>query len=525
MRKKDELVIWRLTIPTWTLVIGAAALLGFIYFAAFNELVRIWGIREEYSYGYLIPFITLFLAWQKKDELERIPFAGSWKGIPIVLLGLVVYVLGELSTLYLVIQYSFLIVLAGLVLAFTGSAGFKVSRIPLIFLVFMIPMPSFFLQELSAQLQLVSSEIGVAFIRLFGISVFIEGNVIDLGTFKMQVVDACSGLRYLFPLMTLAFIAAYFFKVQFWKRAVVFLSSIPITILMNSFRIGIIGVMSEYWGRSMAEGFLHDFEGWAVFMVCTAVLIAEMWLFARFSKDRRPLREVFGIEFPLPTPKNASVKYRKLPVSFIGAMGLLTAAAVTSVALPQRVEVSPVRQAFSHFPLAIDEWRGKREMLEDIYLNELKLDDYLLVDYLGAPQKPVNLYVAYYASQKKGQSAHSPRTCIPGGGWKITSLASHQLDGVLFKDRPLVVNRTVIQKDEHKQLVYYWFQQRGRNLTNEYLVKWYIFWDALTRNRTDGALMRVTTLVMPGEEVAEADRRLADFVKLTSEPLKAYIPD
>ena len=115
-----------------------------------------------------------------------------------------------------------------------------------ILLFFMVPLPHFLYNSLSAELQLVSSRLGVGFIRLFSIPVFLEGNVIDLGNYKLQVVEACSGLRYLFPLTALGFIAAVIFKVALWKKVVLFLSTIPITVLMNSFRIGVIGVLVEY---------------------------------------------------------------------------------------------------------------------------------------------------------------------------------------------------------------------------------------------------------------------------------------
>jgi exosortase D (VPLPA-CTERM-specific) len=502
-----------------------AAVLGFVYFDGLNDLLRMWNTKEEYSYGYLIPVITLFLIWQKKDSLERIPFSGSWAGVLITLFGIGLFVIGNLSTIYLVIQYSFLIVVAGLVLAFTGWQGFRLVWVPLLFLLFMIPLPPFFLTELSAQLQLISSQLGVWVIRLFGISVFLEGNVIDLGTYKLQVVEACSGLRYLFPLMTLGFISAYFFKVSFWKRAVLFLSTIPITVLMNSFRIGVIGVMVEYWGPRMAEGFLHDFEGWVVFMACTAVLVVEMWVLIRIGKDRRPLQEVFGLEFPAPTPRDAQTQYRPLPTPYLGAAFLMVIAAIAAIAMPQRTEIAPSRQDFTQFPMELGRWQGKSDRMEQIYVDALKFDDYILADFANLERELVNFYVAYYASQRKGESAHSPRTCIPGGGWEITSLTQMSVDGAQVNGIPLQVNRAVIQNGEHKQLVYYWFQQRGRNLTNEYLVKWYIFWDSLTRNRTDGALVRLTAIVNPGEDIANADKRLTDFAKLVSAPLKSYLPD
>ena len=517
--------VWKETRWIWATLLALAALLLFTFYEGIHQLVSIWDSREEYSYGYLIPVITLFLIWQKRPQLEQVPFTGSWLGIAVMILGLGLLVLGNLSTLFLVVQYGFLVVLVGVALAFMGWHAFKIIAVPLTLLLFMIPLPQFFLQEISNQLQLISSQLGVLVIRLFGISVFLEGNVIDLGTYKLQVVEACSGLRYLFPLMTLGFIVAYFFHAAFWKRAIIFLSTIPITILMNSFRIGVIGVLVEYWGVSMAEGFLHDFEGWVVFMACTGVLVAEIWVLSRIGGDRRPLREEFGIELPEPTPANAHIKQRALPAPLIMAVVVVFIGAVTSYLLPQRIELLPPRQDFATFPSVLGPWHGKVGRIEQIYLDELKLDDYLMSDFEKPSTPPVNLYVAYYASQRKGQSVHSPRTCIPGGGWKIVSLDRHSVDGITLNGQALLVNRTVIQMGDYRQLVYYWFQQRGRNLTNEYLVKWFLFWDALTRNRTDGALVRLTTLVPRDEKLSDADHRLVDFAKNISPHLKDYIPE
>lgn len=137
---------------------------------------------------------------------------------------------------------------------------------------------------------------------------------------------------------------------------------------------------------------------------------------------------------------------------------------------------------------------------------------------------PVNFYSAYYSSQRKGESIHSPRSCIPGGGWQIAAHDVVTVDGVSLYGQPMNLNRLLIQKGEDRQLVYYWFQQRGRDLTNEYVVKWYLFWDALTMNRTDGALVRLTTFAPKGEDIADADRRLQDFLMASLPELDKYIP-
>ena len=158
-------------------------------------------------------------------------------------------------------------------------------------------------------------------------------------------------------------------------------------------------------------------------------------------------------------------------------------------------------------------------------IDALKFDDYFIGDYVNQNGEAVNFYVAYYGSQSAGESAHSPRSCIPGGGWRIKSLTQEEVSGVSIGDAPLIVNRVVIQKGDISQVVYYWFQGRNRIITNEYMVKWFLFWDSLTRSRTDGALVRLTAFVAPGEDVAEADRRLTAFARDVSGLLTDYIPD
>lgn len=524
IKPPDSLTVWKMPLFFWGVLFLAAIIMSTIFYDGLAFMVK-WWERDEYSHGYLIPFITAFLIWQKKDELEQVPFKGSWVGVLLVLFGALVFFIGELSSLYTIIQYGFLIVLYGVALSFMGWRAFRVILVPLLILAFMIPLPNFIYNNLSSDLQLISSQIGVAFIRLFGISVYLEGNVIDLGTYKLQVVEACSGLRYLFPLMTLGFIAAYFFKEAFWKRAVIFLSSIPITILMNSFRIGAIGVMVEYWGQSMAEGFLHDFEGWIIFMACTAILILEMWVLTHIGKDRKPLREAFGLEFPEPTPADATIIYRKIPTQVFAATGVLVLALLVSTQLDERTEIIPERVSFAGFPGQIGSWKGRPDQLEQIVLDQLKLDDYVITDYVDEEGRQVNFYVAYYGSQSKGESAHSPRSCLPGGGWRIKSFTLEEVSGVSIAGVPLTVNRFVIQKGDISQVVYYWFQGRNRIITNEYMVKWFLLWDGLTRSRTDGALVRLTAFVAPGEDPAEADRRLTSFAKDVSGILSDYIPD
>jgi len=517
--------VWRLTLGPIAAAAAVSVLSLWLFWDGLALMASWWLGNPEYSHCILIPPIAAFLIWQQKDRLEQLPFPGSWWGVALVLLGGALLVLGQLGTIYTVVQYAYLVTLYGLVLSFTGSRAFRVLLVPMFILLFMIPLPQFFLFNLSAKLQLLSSAMGVGFMRLFGIAVFLEGNVIDLGGYRLQVAEACDGLRYLFPLMTLSFLMAYFYKGAFWKRAVVFLSSVPITLLMNSWRIGTIGVMVEHWGIGMAEGFLHQFQGWMVFMLSAGLLLGEMALLNRVGHESGTWRQLFGVEFPLPTPAGAAVRQRVMPGTFLAAAGVLIVFVMIAVLLPRPAEVIPARSSFVDFPLTLGRWTAHREVMEAVYFDQLKLDDYFLADYTDGAGHAVNVYLSYYNSQRKGDAVHSPRACLPGGGWDLRTFDQRELPGIRINGQALRVNRTLIELGNQRELVYYWFDQRGRIVTNEFAVKWYIFWDAVTRHRTDGAMIRLITAVPLNGTEADADKQMIDVAARLAPDLSRFIPN
>jgi exosortase D (VPLPA-CTERM-specific) len=516
--------VWRLSwsLAFIALAIGALSVLPF--WDGLSVLWDYWIEIPEYSHCLLIPPIAAFLIYQQKDRLERVTFSGSWWGVALLLLGGALLVLGQLGTVYTIVQYAYLISLYGLVLAFLGWPACRLIAVPLLILLFMIPLPAFFLNNLSTKLQLLSSQIGVGFIRLFGISVFLEGNVIDLGGYKLQVAEACSGLRYLFPLMTMGFLMAYFYKGAIWKRILLFLSSIPITVLMNSLRVGIIGVTVEHWGTRMAEGFLHEFQGWVIFMLSAALLLGEVALLNAIGRKSGTWRQLFGVELPASTPAGVPLRTRQPPASFLAAGGLLVCLIVATLVIPRPAEVIPARWSFAQFPMELGRWRGSRQSLEAIFTDQLQMDDYVLADYVNDEGGAANFYVSWYNSQRKGEAVHSPRACLPGGGWQIEDFAQRTLRGVAIDGQPLRINRAVVQLGNQRELVYYWFQQRGRIIDSEFAVKLYLFWDAVTRHRTDGAMVRLITALPPGGSETEADRRLTDFASRVAPDLPRYIP-
>jgi len=510
----------------WGALLVAITLLFFCYWDGLQLMVK-WWEREEYSHGYMIPLVAAFLLWQRVNQSPPDAVKGSWLGMVFLAVGITSLALGKLSLIQLFIQYGFLFSIVGLVCCFFGAAFLRSTWAAFVYLVFMIPLPSLFYNGLSEQLQLISSTLGVAVIRLFGISVFLEGNVIDLGAMQLQVAEACSGLRYLFPLMSFGFLIGYLYRGSLWQRVFLFASAIPITVLMNSFRIGVIGVTVDKWGIQMAQGFLHDFEGWVVFMGCVGVLFLEIALFHAFSQDKAKMLDRINLDVP---SLNKKIKNWQFSSSsqrpFLVALAVVAIATVWVFLLPQRVENTPDRKMFSEFPGQSGNWSGRRIALESDILEKLKLTDYIQSDYLKEGEVlPVNFYIAWYRSQRSTASIHSPLACIPGAGWIFDSFSQIEVPGVRHvSGMPLRVNRAVIRKGKISQLVYYWYDGRNRNLTNEYSERAHIFGDLILHSRSDGALIRVVTYLPSADQIPAADQRLQQFLQDFYPLIPAYVP-
>jgi exosortase D (VPLPA-CTERM-specific) len=514
----------------------ATVSLGYLYYDSLVFLFNHWIGSDDYSHGMFVPLISLFLIWQSRHRIAAAGITGSWWGMAVVVAGLLLYLVGELATLYVLQHLSLWIVLVGLVIGVIGLKAGRTIIFPLGYLLTSIPLPTFLYAGLSSQLQLWSSALGVGCLQLVGVTAFREGNVIDLGPVQLQVVEACSGIRYLLPLTSLALLCAYLFKDRMWKRVLLVLSSIPISILVNGFRIGMIGVLVEWYGQGASEGFAHLFEGWVLFMASLGLLILEMWLLAGIGSDGRTvsLQDRFTWLDRSPTsttppthPAPSTIRHQPLPSAsaYLFSVALLIPVALASSFLGQRIEVPPDRALFVDFPMHIEGWTGTSLSLEQQYIDALRFDDYVLAEYRHDGSQPVTFYSAYYRSQRKGQSAHSPQSCLPGGGWEISSLKNLDFAPVSGMAHQLHANRAVIEKGHQKQIVLYWFKQRDRILTSEYLVKFYLFWDALLRARTDGALVRIASLVGPGETEEIVDHRMRQFVSAMQPELNRYVPD
>ena len=493
--------------PILALVSLGAILAAFAH--PLGILFSYWQL-EEYSHGFLLPLVAAALGYHALAVSRPAP-APSWWGVPLIALGFLLLELAELSTFHVVAHYGLWLSFLGVSLAFLGPVATRRLMPAFICLLFAIPLPQITYVYLSVRLQLVSSTLGVWILDAFGIPVFQEGNVIDLGGYRLEVAQACSGLRYLFPLMSLGYITATLLHDRLWKRVTLFLSTPVLSIVMNSIRIAFIGAAVDRWGIAMAEGLVHQMEGWLVFLVCIALLLAEVWILVRIGSSRGQFRP----EILMPRRRQLLDRVPGpsrplLAAATLSAAGLVLS--LTSAQLAGQAGNAPSHAPLLAFPMALEGWHGRAGNLDAQSLDTLKLTDYMMADFAAADDRKVNLYIAYYDHQDLGASIHSPLNCIPGGGWQVIQ-SEDVVVPIPDGDHPGVkVNRMLVAIGRNRQIIYYWFDERGRNITGQVEAKWYLIEDSIRLHRTDGALIRVTTGVGETEAVEDADRRLVQFL-------------
>ncbi len=505
----------------WIALGLSLALTGYIFHDSIQSTVDTWLNSPEYNYGPLVPLISALMLWRdlsRTDASLAGARGGGWLGVVLALLGLLFGLIEFLSQTRFPGQLGLFLTIVGIIVAWLGER--RAARVwpALVFLFFALPQAAALQVALTAGLQLVSSIGAVAIIRLFDIPVLREGNIIDLGQIQLQVAEACSGLRYLFPLATFAFLCAYLYIGHPVKKAVIFLSSVPITILMNIVRIAVTGLLVEQYGAAAAQGFFHYFEGWIVYCLCLALLFLEMKALCYVGPGDRSLLRRLDLDPPKVGKSSSNPRRGSALPAFLVA-GLCVATILVQVAIGARDNLLLPRTEFALFPRQIGAWQGADMPIDATALTALNATDHLSVNFVRGADV-VNVWSAYYDSQYSGNAAHSPLVCIPGGGWQVEDggIAEIPLAG-----GSLTASRLIISQGTDKQLVYFWFVEGGRHETNEYVAKLRLFQNAVLRNRRDGALVRFVTPV-DGGDLAGADDRLKDFVAEVAPLLPDYVP-
>ncbi|MCG8551363.1 MAG: EpsI family protein [Desulfobacterales bacterium] len=489
------------------------------YFVPLSALYHTWMTNDDYSYGLLIPFISGYLFWEQKNELQRISIQSFWPIFPVLVFFVAVSLYGVLGSSGHVARPAIPVLIVLFSLFCFGKAFFKKVWLPLCFTVFMVPLPTVLDRTVGVYLKSVSSEMGGAFLRIMGYSVYVTGNVIDLGVTKLQVVDACSGLRFVFPLIALGIVYGYFFEKVTWKRVVCVVVTIPIAVFTNVLRIGIAGILTYQWGSEMAEGFFHDFQGWAIFMVALVLL----FVFGKVLNLIWPNRE--KKEMVAEPEEIISPKHKGNIAAFCTSIVLLVAVAVLTLnasALPP----IKIKGGIANFPTRFDSWQGTPEAVDAEIIDASGAEEAFNCFYSNEAGEGVSLYMGYRSTAflENENFFHSPTVCLPSSGWKVLEKSKYVIRGVPgFNTLP--VTEMVIESMGRKQLVYFWFQTKDKATHDKNINRFHLALHALKKDNTHDLFIRPITLVKDGESLEKARQRLDGFTRQMMGTLLAFLDE
>ena len=243
-----------------------------VYYSVAFKLIQDWYEIPDYSHGFLVPFFSIFLIWDQRKTLSALPVKPSWNGLILVVFALAVLILGVYGVELFTSRISFIFLVSGLVWTFLGLSYLKHLRFPILVLVLAIPFPNIIFNQITFPLQLLASRVASGILPLLGVPVLNEGNVIELPVMKLEVAEACSGIRSLMSLFTLAVFYGYFLERSTTRRVILALASIPIAVAANALRIVGTGLCVQYWDPVKALGFFHEFSGWVMFVISLGFL-------------------------------------------------------------------------------------------------------------------------------------------------------------------------------------------------------------------------------------------------------------
>ncbi len=518
---------------------SVAAALCFLYATVLAKLGYDWWTDENYSHGLLVPFVVGYIIWLEFGKLKNvrekptIPLGASF-----ILTAFLLLFAGTLGAELFLQRISLVLMLAGIVVYFFGAKLLKNLVVPFVLLILTIPIPQIIFNKIAFPLQLWASQFATWGIRVFEVASVRKGNVIEIlpeGSTQivaLEVVEACSGIRSLMTLVTLALVLAYFTKKRrgkigeslfgfvknfdFWRTAILMFSAIPIAIFTNAARVTATGVLTFYYGKQITSGFWHEMSGWLVYVAALGLLILVNFILLKIqSKTRSPKSKVQSPKSDLQFTIYNSQIYLLVGVLIFGGLFINW--------FEQRGEAKIERKPLRKFSAQFDDWRQKGSEIRFDEQTEkvLGATDYTMREYVSDENRLANIYIGYYGSQKTGATYHSPQNCLPGAGWVMKEPERIQIktdSGETFE-----ANKFIIENGVYEEVLIYWYQGRGRSTASEYEDKIYTIFDSISRRRSDGAMVRVMTSV--GDSETEATKAAANLSAEIAERISGYVPE
>ncbi len=512
--------------------VAVSVAVAFLYATVLAKLGRDWWTDENYSHGLLVPFVIGMIVWKEWDELKSLAKDPSiMLGSITIISSLFLLFAGTLGAELFTTRISFVLMLTGIIVYFFGTKVLNLLAVPFALLLLAIPIPQIIFNRIAFPLQIWASQMAVWGIRVFEVPTVRNGNVIDIlpqgstQTISLEVVEACSGIRSLMTLVTLALILAYFTRRETrggWanlaapdllRAALLMILAVPIAVLTNAARVTGTGILTYYYGKQATESTWHDASGWIVYVVALGLLIGANYL----------LRKAFGVgEIGISDPAPHFNSTRKT-ASIVPVIAAIALGGVAVNWFVNRGEAEVNRKPLSELSTKLGDWsqRGSEIKFGEQVESVLRTTDYTMREYTLSNGRIANIYVGYYASQRSGATYHSPQNCLPGAGWVMRD--PQFIDITTADGQTFTANRYIIENGIYNEVMIYWYQGRGRIEASEYNDKVNTIWDSVTRSRSDGSIVRVMTSV--GTDEATAIKAAVDLSARLAEKLPPFVPE
>lgn len=487
-------------------------MLSYAYLPVFGMLATTWRQRDDYSFGFLIPFISLYLVWLRRERLRRLPLRpAQLTGLLALAAAGMMLLVGLAGNVMILQELSLVAVVAALVLLLMGKAHLRALAFPIAYLLFMIPIADEIIDPLHWSFQLLTAEMGVGILQALGFAALLDGQYIILPTITLEVAKACSGINYLLSIIAIGIPLAYVTQKNTWCRVVLVVSAVAIGIAANWIRVASIGIWA-YYGGEVVHGPFHIFQGLLVSQIGFVALLVGAWGLSKVPaapSRRRPVDQ-FAED-----PARPAEPFQLDARPWLGAvLVLLTLTAYLAFHTPAPASL---KVAFSAFPESIGDWRGEDRVPQGAVFRVEGADRELVRRYRSASGREVQLYVAYFESQRHPKKLVNYRTARLHRGAVAVEVP-------LDQDESMMVNQARLQQGRAEQLVLFWYDIDGAVYANRYRAILATTLDSLVNGRTNGALVLVAGVPIDREDGDDTIEDVRAFVREVMPVLRGYLP-
>ncbi len=501
---------------TWLIVFILITMFALSFISALSSLVYTWTTRDEYSHGFLIPFISLYFIWADREKLKELPIQpNKIVGVLLIITSFFILIAGNISSLTMVQEISVLVVIPGLVLMILGIKYLRALALPLAYLVFMVPVFDVVVNRIMWPFQLISASMTVKFLELLRIPVVLDTNYIVLTHITLEVARECSGIMFLISIMAIAIPLAYFGLREWWLRGILFALAVIIAIVTNWLRIIFIALWSICGGKVL-HGPYHILQGLFVSVIGIIFLIAAVWILSVIFPDNQSQKLNNSVIDKDVMAKDFLLDMKQVNRAlFIAIVVFLGAGCFVHLYKPKPVSLeTPINE----LPITIGEWSVKG--FSQNYSKPFVIqgpDSEIVRSYRSSSGREVGLYIGYFESQGDGKELVNEKT-------QMLYENSDAFEVLINSNSSIMVNRAILTVGTQKFLLLSLYDLNGRIVAGKYMVKFMTVLNGFLHRRTNGAVIVVYSELKRSDELNNVFDDEVEFVQEVVPILEDYFP-